>query len=136
MHAALQPQSAGGEPGMPGGAGAVAVLHRCEAVDDAGSGRASGCDAVTLDCVQADIDLHREQFDSALLAVEALVNAGLYESHLALPLSQGLGKVFQTLEQLVADGVGPSAQLAAVAEKVRLRVEELHTRVLAESDGG
>lgn len=30
MHAALQPQSAGGEPGMPGGAGAVAVLHRCE----------------------------------------------------------------------------------------------------------
>lgn len=91
---------------------------------------------MTLDCVQADIDVHREQFDSALLAIEALVNAGLYESHLALPLSQGLGKVFQTLEQLVADGVGPSAQLAAVAEKVRLRVDELHTRVLAESDGG
>ena len=70
---------------------------------------ANAHDAVTLDCVQADIDLRREQFDSALPAIEALVNAELYESHLALPLSQGLGKVFQTLEQLVADGVGPSA---------------------------
>jgi hypothetical protein len=49
----------------------------------------------------------------------------LYELHLALPLSRGLGKVFQTLEQLVADGVGPSARLAAVAEQVRLRVKEL-----------
>jgi hypothetical protein len=58
---------------------------------------ANAHDAVTLDCVQADIDLRREQFDSALPAIEALVNAELYESHLALPLSQGLGRCFRPL---------------------------------------
>lgn len=96
---------------------------------------ANAHDTVTLDCLQADIDLRRGQFDCALPAIESLVNAELHESHLALPLSQGLGKVFQTLEQLALDGVGPSTRLAAVAERVRLRVEELHTRVLAESGG-
>jgi hypothetical protein len=74
---------------------------------------------------RSHIDLRREHLDSALLAIEALVSTKLYELHLAIPLSRGLGKVFQTLEQLVADGVGPSARLAAVAEQVRLRVKEL-----------
>ena len=91
-------------------------------------------DAVTLDCVEVDIALRRRQFAAAFAAIDDVL-AEFYEPHLTIPLSKGLGKVFQTLERLIAEGNYPTEQLRAVSDRVRARVEDLHTQILAESAG-
>ena len=92
-------------------------------------------DAVTLDCLEVDIALRRGRFDAAFAAIDDVLAMELYETHLAIPLSKGLGKVFQTLERLIPQGSCPTEQLRAVSDKVRARVEDLHAQILAESAG-
>jgi hypothetical protein len=92
-------------------------------------------DAVTLDCLEVDIALRRGQFDGAFEAIDHLLGMDLYESHLALTLGRGLGKVFQTLERTLAEGSGPTEQASIVLGRLRARAEQLHAQVLAESGG-
>jgi NAD(P)-dependent dehydrogenase (short-subunit alcohol dehydrogenase family) len=89
-------------------------------------------DLVTVDCLEADIALRRNDYDLALLAIDNLIATELNSTHLAVPMSQGLGKIYQTLARLLADDTNLPPQLADLAEKVRHQVELLHARVLAE----
>jgi hypothetical protein len=47
-------------------------------------------------------------------------------------MSQGLGKIYQTLARLLSEDTTPSPQLADLAARVRHRVELLHAHVRAE----
>ncbi|MGV7301745.1 hypothetical protein PJK45_21410 [Mycobacterium kansasii] len=88
-------------------------------------------DAVTVRCLEAVIALHRGNFDSALTELERLLALELYETHLAVPLGMGLANVVHAIEELLAVPLGPTSELSAVANRIRLRVNELHAKLVA-----
>ena len=92
---------------------------------------ANAHDAVTVRCLEVVVALHRGNFDSALTEVEELLALELFETHLAVPLGMGLANVVHAIEELLAMPVGPTAELAVVADRIRLRVNELHAQLVA-----
>jgi hypothetical protein len=91
-------------------------------------------DTITIDCLETDIALRRKDFQIALPAIDNLLSTELHSTHHAAPLSQGLGKIFQTLQRLIAEETGQDLELSAVAHEVRIRAEELYASVLAENE--
>jgi hypothetical protein len=92
-------------------------------------------DAVTLDCLEVDIALRRDEFDSALPALDCLLTLELHKTHRAHPLSRGLAKIYWTLEKLIAEGRGPTDDLRTMSVRARVRAEDLHEQIVAEVDG-
>ncbi|MGO9104403.1 MAG: hypothetical protein ACLP9Y_35165 [Mycobacterium sp.] len=92
---------------------------------------ANAHDAVTVRCLEAVVALHRGNFDSALTEVEGLLALELYETHLAVPLGMGLANVVHAIDELLAVPTGPTAELSAVANRIRLRVDEIHAQLVA-----
>ena len=90
---------------------------------------ANAHDAVTVRCLEAVVALHRGNFDSALTEVEGFLALELYETHLAVPLGMGLANVVHAIDELLAVPTGPTAELSAVADRIRLRVNELHAQL-------
>jgi hypothetical protein len=73
---------------------------------------ANAHDLVTIDCLETDIALRRNDYDVALPAIDHLVATEFTSTHLAVPMSQGLGKIYQTLVRLPSEDTNPSPQLA------------------------
>jgi len=92
---------------------------------------ANAHDAVIVRCIEAVVALHRGNFDAALTQVEELLALELYETHLAVPLGMGLASVVHAIDELLAVPVGPTAELSAVADRIRSRVNELHAQIVA-----
>jgi hypothetical protein len=87
-------------------------------------------DAVMLDCLEVDIALRGKDFQAALPLLTDLLATEPQHTHLAAPMGKGLGKIYQTLQRLIADHTATDEDLPALMCEVKARVDELHAHVL------
>lgn len=94
-------------------------------------GIANPYDAVMLDCLEVDIALRRKDFQTALPRLAGLLSTQAEHTHLAAPMSKGLGKIYQTVQRLIADHTAIDQDLPTLMCEVKARVDELHANVIA-----
>jgi len=92
-------------------------------------------DRHTVDCLEVDLAVKRQQFDHAFTGITELLNRPLHQTHGARPLARGLVNIHRTLENLIAAAIGPVDEMRAASNQLRTRAEELHQEIISQIGG-